>query len=326
MKRIIVLALLASLACLALSPAADAQSLAPVPRIGVLRFTEATGSDPFMDALRLGLRELGYTEGRNIAIEWRSADGRSERVGELAAELVHLKVSLIVASGTPAAEAAQHATRKIPIVLASVADAVGSGFVRSLAHPGGNITGVSLNYPETSGKLLELLRESLPGIARVAFLGSTTDTTSRLFVEATDRAGRRLGIHIQTLLVGGPDEFDATFAAMRREQAGALIVQPVFADSIRRVVEMANRNHLPTVSYRRDFADAGLLLSYGADQRESWRRAAIYVDKILKGAKPGSLPVGEPAKHELVVNLKTAKTLGLVIPPSVVGRADGLIQ
>jgi ABC-type uncharacterized transport system substrate-binding protein len=326
MKRAIVLAAAVFLSSLVYRPPADAQSLAPVPRIGVLRFTELTGGDQFMEAFRLGLRELGYVEGKNLAIEWRSADGHSERVGALAADLVRLKVSIIVASGTQAGEAAQRATRKIPIVLASVADARGSGFVRTLARPGGNITGVSLNYPETTGKQLELLRQAIPGISRVAFLGSTADPASRLFVEAMERVGRRLGIRTQTFLVGGPDEFDGAFTAMRREQTGALIVQPVFVDSVRLIVELANRNHLPTVSYQRYFAEAGLLFSYGADQRESWRRAAIYVDKILKGAKPGNLSVAEPAKYELVVNLKTAKTLDLTIPQAVVGRADSVIQ
>jgi putative ABC transport system substrate-binding protein len=160
----------------------------------------------------------------------------------------------------------------------------------------------------------------------VAFLGLATDPASQLFVEAMERAGQRLGIQTQALLVAGVEEFEAAFATMRREQVGALIIQPVFVDSIRKIVELANRQHLPTVSYRRYFAEAGTLLSYGADQRESWRRAAIFVDKILKGAKPGNLPVAEPAKFELVVNLKTAKTLGLTVPPSVLGRADGVIQ
>ena len=326
MKRVIVLAAAVLLFCLVCRPAAEAQSLAPVPRIGVLRFTELAGGDQFMEAFRLGLRELGYIEGKNLAVEWRTADGSGERAGELAAELVRLKVSIIVASGTLAAEAARRATRRIPIVLASVADARGSGFVTSLARPGGNITGVSLNYPETTGKQLELLRQTIPGLSRVAFLGLATDPASGLFVEAMERAGQRLGIQTQALLVAGVEEFEAAFATIRREQVGALIIQPVFVDSIRKIVELANRQHLPTVSYRRYFAEAGLLLSYGADQRESWRRAAIFVDKILKGAKPGNLPVAEPAKYELVVNLKTAKTLGLTVPPSVVGRADGVIQ
>jgi putative tryptophan/tyrosine transport system substrate-binding protein len=326
MKRAIVFVAAILLSCLANRPAAEAQSLAPVPRIGVLRFTELTGGDQFMESFRLGLRELGYIEGKNLAVEWRTADANSDRAGELAAELVRLKVSIIVASGTLAAEAARRATRRIPIVLASVADARGSGLVASLARPGGNITGVSLNYPETTGKQIELLRQALPGLSRVAFLGSATDPASRLFVESMERAGQRLGIHTQALLVGGADELDGAFATMRREQVGALIIQPVFVDSIRKIVELANRQHLPTVSYRRYFAEAGVLFSYGADQRESWRRAAIYVDKILKGAKPGNLSVAEPAKYELVVNLKTAKTLGLTMPPSVVGRADGVIQ
>jgi putative ABC transport system substrate-binding protein len=326
MKRVIIFAAAVLLSCFACRPAAEAQSLAPVPRIGVLRFTELTGGDQFMEAFRLGLRELGYVEGKNLAVEWRTADASPERAGEMAAELVRLKVSIIVASGTLAAEAARRATRRIPIVLASVADARGSGFVASLARPGGNITGVSLNYPETSGKQLELLRQTIPGLSRVAFLGLATDPASRLFVEAMERSGQRLGIQIQAMLVGSADELDAAFSTMRRDQVGALIIQPVFVDSIRKIVELANRHHLPTVSFRRYFAEAGVLLSYGADQRESWRRAAIYVDKILKGAKPGNLSVAEPTKYELVVNLKTAKMLGLTVPPSVVGRADGVIQ
>jgi putative tryptophan/tyrosine transport system substrate-binding protein len=326
MKRASVVAAILLLSCLAYWPAAEAQSLAPVPRIGVLRFPELTGGDQFVEAFRLGLRELGYVEGKNLAVEWRTADGSSARASELAAELVRLKVSIIVASGTLAAEAARRATRRIPIVLASVADARGSGFVTSLARPGGNITGVSLNYPETTGKQLELLRQTIPGLSRVAFLGLATDPASRLFVEAMERAGQRLGIQTQALLVAGVEELEAAFATMRRDQVGALIIQPVFVDSIRKIVELANRQHLPTVSYQRYFAEAGVLLSYGADQRESWRRAAIFVDKILKGAKPGNLSVAEPAKYELVVNLKTAKTLGLTVPPSVVGRADGVIQ
>jgi putative ABC transport system substrate-binding protein len=328
MKRITALALSLLLALASLSPAV-AQSLAPVPRIGVLRFAEVRRgevNDRFVESLRQGLRELGYIEGKNIAVEWQMAEGRRERLPELAAQLVHLKVSVIVVSGTPAAEAARQATRKIPIVLASVADALGSGFVQSLAHPGGNITGISLEYPATTGKQLEVLRRSIPGLARVAFLGADGDPTSRLFVESMERAARPLGIRPQPLLVGSPEELDGAFAAMRRDQAGALIVQPVLAGSIRRIAELAMRHHLPTMSYRRDFAEAGIMLNYGPDQRESWRRAAIYVDKILRGAKPRDLPVGVPTRYELVVNLRAARALGLTIPPRVVARADGVIR
>jgi putative ABC transport system substrate-binding protein len=326
MKRVFVLVVLVT-AFLAGPRVADAQSLMPVPRIGVLRFAGGSGENAeFMGSIRQGLRELGYVEGKNIAIEWRFAEGRRDRAATFAGELVRLRVALIVTSGTPAAEAARSATRSIPIVLASVADAVGAGFVASLAHPGGNITGLSLNFPETAGKQLEWLRQMLPGIARAAFLASTRDPAARLFVDETRRAGEQLGIRIQVLTVGGAEDFDGAFEAMRREHAGALIIQPIFIDQIQRLAELAMRHRLPTASFTREFAEAGTLMAYGPDQRELWRRAAIYVDKILKGAKPRDLPVAEPTKYELVINLKTAKALGLTIPQSVLGRADHVIQ
>ena len=326
MKRAIVLGAIV-LACLVVRSAAEAQSLAPVPRIGVLRFAGGNSeSAPFVEAIRQGLRELGYVEGKNIAIEWRFAEGRRDRVATFARELVRLRVALIVTSGTPAAEAAKAATRSIPIVLAGVADAVGSGFVASLAQPGGNITGLSLNFPETAGKQLEWLRQMLPGISRIAFLASNRDPAAALIVEETRRAGERLGVRIQVVTVGGAEDFDGAFGAMRREQAGALIIQPIFSDQAQRIAELAVRNRLPTASFSRAFAEAGALMSYGPDQRELWRRVPIYVDKILKGAKPRDLPVAEPTKYELVINLKTAKALGLTIPPSVLGRADQVIR
>jgi putative tryptophan/tyrosine transport system substrate-binding protein len=326
MKRAFVFAVLV-IAFFAGRPVADAQSLTPVPRIGVLRFAGASGqTDLYVESIRQGLRELGYVEGKNIAIEWRFAEGRKDRAATLAAELVRLRVAVIVTSGTPAAEAAKSATRSIPIVLAGVADAVGSGFVASLAQPGGNITGLSLNFPETAGKQLEWLRQMLPGISRVAFLASNRDPAAPLIVEETRRAGERLGIRLQVLTVGGAEDFDGAFGAMRREQAGALIIQPIFSDQTQRIAELALRNRLPTASFNRGFAEAGALMSYGPDLRELWRRTAIYVDKILKGAKPRELPVAEPTKYELVINLKTAKALGLTIPQSLLGRADAVIQ
>jgi len=325
MKRAIVLGAIV-LACLVVR-SAEAQSLAPVPRIGVLRFAGGNSEGaPFVEAIRQGLRELGYVEGKNIAIEWRFAEGRRDRAATFARELVHLRVALIVAAGTPAAEAAKTATRSIPIVLAGVADAVGSGFVASLAQPGGNITGLSLNFPETAGKQLEWLRQMLPGLSRIAFLASSRDPAAALIVEETRRAGERLGVRIQVVTVGGAEDFDGAFGAMRREQAGALIIQPIFGDQTQRIAELAVRNRLPTASFSRAFAEAGALMSYGPDQRELWRRVPIYVDKILKGAKPRDLPVAEPTKYELVINLKTAKALGLTIPPSVLGRADQVIR
>lgn len=326
MKRAIVLGAIV-LACLLVRTAAEAQSLAPVPRIGVLRFAGGVGENAqFVEAIRRGLRELGYVEGKNIAIEWRFAEGRRDRAATFVGELVRLRVALIVTSGTPAAEAARSATRSIPIVLASVADAVGSGFVASLAQPGGNITGLSLNFPETAGKQLEWLKQIVPGISHAAFLASARDPAARLFVEGTRRAGEQLGMRIQVLTVGGAEDLEGAFGAMRREQARAVIIQPIFIDQIQRVVELAARNRLPSTSFTREFAEAGTLMAYGPDQRELWRRAAIYVDKILKGAKPRNLPVAEPTKYELVINLKTAKALGLSIPQSLLGRADHVIQ
>jgi len=325
MKRVFVVVTLV-LSCMAGPLGADAQSLAPVPRIGVLRFAGAVGSAQFMASFRQGLRELGYVEGKNIAIEWRFADESSGRAAELASELVRLRVVLIVASGTPAGEAASKATRRIPVVLTSAADAVASGLVASPARPGGNVTGLSLSFPETAGKQMDWLRQILPGVTRVALLASTSDLAVRLFVEETQRAGERFGIRVQVLMVGGADELDGAFAAMRREEAGAVIIQPILVDYIQRIVELATRDRLPTFSFRRDFSEAGVLMTYGPDLRETWRGAAIYVDKILKGAKPRDLPVTEPAKYELDVNLKTAKALGITIPQSVLGRADQMIH
>ena len=325
MKKALILLALVALP-LAWPLAAAAQSLAPIPRIGVLRFAGMReGNASFTDSFRQGLRELGYVEGRNIAIEWRFAEGKSDRVAAFARELVRLRVDLIVASGTPAVEAARTATRKIPIVMASVGDAVGSGLVTDLAHPGGNITGMSLNLPGIAGRQLEWVKQLLPGVSRAAFLASTRDPVAKL-AEATERAGDRLGLRVQVVSVDSAADLDAAFAAMRREQVGVLIIQPFLADGLDRIMEMAGRNRLPSVSSLRGFAEAGVLMTYGPDQREVWRHAAIYVDKLLRGARPRDLAVTEPTKHLLTVNLKTAKTLGLTVPPSVLNRADEIIR
>jgi len=326
MRKIFVLLALVALA-LAGPLAAEGQSLAPVPRIGVLRFAGMREDDAsFNDSFRQGLRELGYIEGKNIAIEWRFAEGKSDRVAGFARELVRLRVDLIVASGTSAVEAARAATGKIPIVMAGVADAVGSGLVTDLAHPGGNITGMSLNLPGMAGRQLEWVKQLLPGVSRAAFLASRRDPAGRLLAEATERAAGRLGIRIQVLPIDGAADLDAAFATMRREQVGVLIIQPFVTDGLDRVVELAGRSRLPSVSWLRGFAEAGVLMTYGPDQREIWRHAAIYVERILKGAKPRDLAVTEPTKHVLVVNLKTAKTLGLTVPPVVLNRADEVIH
>jgi putative ABC transport system substrate-binding protein len=305
---------------------ADAQQPKKVPRIGYL--TIRSGPSEPEEALRQGLRDLGYVEGQNIIIEYRFAGG-TDRLPEMAAELVRLKVDVFVAASTPAVQAAKNATKTIPIVMAAAADPVGTGFVASLARPGGNITGLSLMLPDLAGKRLELLREVLPGVAHVAFLAHGGDTAYRRFLEETQVAAQKLGVQIQPVVIKGPNEFEGAFSAMVRERAGALIVQPFFVivpEQRRRVVDLAARNRLPAISDLREFADAGALMSYGPHVLDQIRRAAAYVDKILKGAKPADLPVEQPTRFELVINMKTAKALGLTIPQSILIRADHVIQ
>ena len=286
-------------------------------------------SDPYVGAFRQGLRELGYIEGQNIDIVYRYTNG-DDQLPELAADLVRLKVDVIVTSSTAATRAAKNATTTIPIVMAAASDPVGTGLVVSLARPGGNITGLSLMAPELAGKRLELLREVLPRVARVAFLASGRDPDGRLFVEEAQDAAERFGMQIQPLVIGGPEEIEGAFSAMIRERAGALIVQPTFityySEQSRRVVDLAAKNRLATVSDYKEFVDAGGLISYGPDRRENFRRAATYVDKIVKGTKPADLPVERPVKFELIINLKTAKQIGLTIPQSVLYRADKVIK
>ncbi len=306
---------------------AHAQQPKKVPTIGILSLT--SGRDPMVEVLQKGLHDLGYVDGENIAIVDRYAEGKAERLPDLAAELVRLKVDVIVARATPAVRAAKNATSTIPIVMASAADAVGSGFVASLARPGGNITGSTNIMPELAGKRLELLREIVPKLSRVAFLIHGGDPTDRLFVKEAQDAGQSLGVQIQPLVAKGPEEFEGAFSAMVRERAGALIVLPLFIGNLghgRQIADLAARNRLPTTSDLRDFAEAGGLISYGPDTLVLWRRAATFVDKILKGTKPADLPVEQPMKFEPVINLKTAKQIGLTIPPNVLARADKVIK
>jgi putative ABC transport system substrate-binding protein len=240
-----------------------------------------------------------------------------------------MKVDVFVAEATPAVQAARNATKTIPIVMAAAADPVGTGFVASLARPGGNITGLSMMMPDLAGKRLELLREVLPGVAHVAFLAHGADPAHRRFLQETQVAAQKLGVQIQPVVVRGPDEFEGAFSAMVRERAGALIVQPFFVivpEQRRRVVDLAARNRLPAISDFREFADAGALMSYGPHRPDHIRRAATYVDKILRGAKPADLPVEQPTRFELVINMKTARALGLTLPQSVLIRADHVIQ
>jgi len=312
------------------APLVDAQQAAGITRIGFLANSQ-TALGHLRDAFVQGLGDLGYVEGRNLVIEYRFAEGKLDQFPALAAELVALKVKVIVAPPTPAAEAAKQATKTIPIVFAGVGDPVGSGLVTSLARPGGNVTGLSALGPELVGKRLELLKQAVPGIDRVAVLrgGSTLgERVLKDMLEAADVAARALGVQPQFIEARGPDEFARAFSAMTSARAGALTVLPsnMFVRERRRLVDLAAKNRLPAVYTSREFVDAGGLMSYGAHQPDLFRRAATYVDKILKGAKPGDLPIEQPTKFELVINLKTAKDLGLTIPPSVLARADDLIQ
>ncbi len=313
-----------ALGILLLPLAADAQQARKVYRIGYLW----GGTVFLLDAFREGLRQHGYVEGQNIIIENRSAEGKNDRFPGLAAELVRLKVDIIVASSTPGALAAKNATKTIPIVMIGVGDPVGIGLVASLARPGGNMTGVTNIVVEIGGKMLELLKEAVPGVARVAVLSVPTNPVNRLQLKEIEGAARTLGIQLQSLEVRDPNEFEKAFSAMTRERAGALIVLPdalTFLHRIR-IVDLAAKNRLPTMYGGKEFVDAGGLLSYGLSWPDMYRRAATYVDKILKGAKPVDLPVERPTRLELVINIKTAKALGLTIPQSMFIRADEIIQ
>ncbi len=309
--------------------AADAQQAAKVPRIGGLVGASREMALHNIEAFRQGLRELGYVEGQSIAIEWRYADGKLERFPDLAAELIRLKVDVIVAGVTAAALAAKNATKTIPIVMGAVGDPIGSGLVASLARPGGNVTGPSLLAPELVGKQLELLRETVPGVSRVAVLSNPANPISqKLMLTEAEVAARSLGVQLLILGPRGPDEFDSAFAAMIRERAGALLVlaDVGFFHHRIRIAELVAKSRLPAMFGLREHVEAGGLMAYGANVRDSWRRAVTYVDKILKGAKPADLPVEQPTRFELVINLKTAKVLGLTIPQSILIRADQVIQ
>ena len=310
--------------------AAEAQQVAKIARIGYLA-TNLTTSPHLPEAFRQGLRDLGYVEGRNVVIEYRSAEG-IERFPALAAELVALKVDVIfVGGGTRVALAAMQATKTIPIVFTGVGDPVTSGLVTNLARPGGNVTGLAGLGPELVGKRLEQLTQAVPGVSRVAVLwrpDALGERTDKDMLTGADVAARALGVRLQFVEARGPADFDRAFSDMTRARAGALTVLPsqMFLREHRRLVDLAAKNRLPAVYTSREFVDAGGLMSYGANVADMFRRAATYVDKILKGAKPADLPVEQPTKFDLVINLKTAKALGLKIPQSVLERADHVVE
>ncbi len=306
---------------------AEAQHPKKVP-LGYLNAASPSAILARYEAFRQGLRELGYVEGKNIVIEYRYAEGKLDRLRELAAELVRLKVDVIVTAGPAATRSAKEATVTIPIVMAFDYDPVGSGVVASLARPGGNITGLSALYPEMSGKRLELLKEIVPKLSRVAVLGTSTQPGNAQALREMELTAVALGVQLQYLDVRGPKNIETAFQAARKGRADAvlLLASPVLLPQRRQIVDLAVKSRLPAVYAQPEFMDAGGLMFYGASITEMFRRAATYVDKILKGAKPADLPVEQPMKFELVINLKTAKQIGLTIPQSVLYRADKVIK
>jgi putative ABC transport system substrate-binding protein len=314
---------------LAVPLTADAQPAGKVQRIGYLLGTSSTVSSRPVEAFRQGLGGLGWVEGQNVVIEYRSAEGRYDRLPDLAADLVRLKVDVIAAVGTAATAAAKNATRTIPIVMMLVGDPAGLGFIASLARPGGNVTGLTFSVGmETAGKGLELLKEAVPKVRRVAVLSNPANPSQPLLLKNVKAAARSLGVQLQLLEARGPDEFDNAFAAMAKERVGALFVASEAMLNLHRVrlADLALRNKLPSMHGFREDAEAGALMSYGPSIDAMFRHAALLVDRIFKGANPSEMPVEQPTKFELVINLKTAKALGLTIPPSLLLRADQVIE
>jgi putative ABC transport system substrate-binding protein len=292
-----------------------------MPRLGVLL---VGNREPFSKEFREGLRELGYVEGRNIQLEFRSAEGRLSALPELAADLIQLKVDIIVASETPAVQAAKRATSEIPIVMAPSGDPVGTGLIASLSRPGGNVTGLSAATAELAGKSLELIREVLPSARRIAALSDPSNAFTKPFLEHVQSAARTLGMDVQVVMLASPSELEGAFADIVAKRADAVIVQPTLPRP--RIIEMVQKHRLPSVSGNRVFADGGGLMSYAGSLADRYRNAVPYIDKILNGAKPADLPVQQPTKFELVINLKAARALGITIPPTMVARADEVIE
>jgi putative ABC transport system substrate-binding protein len=323
--RFIAIVILA-LGFLLTSFSSDAQQVEKVPRIGILE----TGSPttPNFEAFRQGLRDLGYVEGQNIMLEHRYAEGRFERLPNFAAELVHLKVDVLVTGGSQPVQVLKHATSTIPIVGVALADPVGTGFAASFARPGGNVTGLAFQNADLSTKRLELLKEAAPEVTRIAVLWDIHNPASESAVRATEEAARSLGLQLHLLEVQGPYDFDSTFDAAHKGRAQALLQvgSPLFNTHRKTLLDLVAKSRLPATCESRAFVVEGCLMAYGPSFADMWRRAATYVDKILKGTKPGDLPMEQPMKFELVINLKTAQALGLTLPPSILFQADEVLQ
>jgi putative ABC transport system substrate-binding protein len=299
-----------------------------IPRVGFMGNSTAALEVNLVDSFREGLRELGYEEGRNIAIEYRWADGRYERFAALVAELIAAKVDVIVTAGTPAALAVKKATSTVPLVMVAVGDPVGTGLVPSLARPDGNLTGLSSVAPDLEGKRLELLREIVPSVSRIAVFINSVNPFHATSMRQAQSAGKTLGVKVQQYDIRKSEDLDGAFAAIRKERPDALLIlaDRVFLHNRERIVDFTEEQRLPNVSAYKEVVEAGGLMSYGPSYEDMHKRAAIYVNKILKGAKPGNLPIEQPTKFTLVVNLKAAKALGISMPPAVLSRADDVIE
>ena len=308
--------------------ATQAQQPTKVPRIGFLIASSRSVNAARYETFLQGLRELGYEEGKNIVIEWRSGEGRFDRLAALAAELIRLKVDIIVTAGPADTRAAREATSTIPIVMTFDNDPVGNGFIASLARPGGNITGLSTLAPELSSKQLELLKEIVPKLSRVAILGNSTNPGNALALKEIEAAAKAFGLKLQYLDILDPKAIETAFRTASKSGVEAILVLgiPLLNSERKQLVELAVKNRLPAIYYTGDLVEAGGLMTYGVNRNDLARRAATYVDKILKGAKPAELPVEQPKKFELIINLKAAKQIGLTIPPNVLARADKVIK
>jgi len=328
-RRKLVIALGAGAFTAPLASFTQAQQPKKIAKIGVLYVNNPAVAAHLLEAFSQGLRELGQAEGKTFVLEVRYSEGRFERLPELARELVGLKVDVIVAANDVVIAAVKRETQTIPIVMANSTDPVGTGFVASLARPGGNVTGLSSMSPELSGKRLELLREVVPGLSRVALIWNP-DVRGALFdYKETEGAARSLRLQLQSVEVPRAEDFDRAFSAITKERAQALIMtwgNPVGFANRGQIASFAQRNRLPSMYAQSEYVDAGGLMSYGPSTPEMYRRAATFVDKILKGAKPADLPVEQPTKFELVINLKTAQQIGVTIPPNVLARADRVIK